>query len=851
MRALRVRHVGLVAVAAAMLACVAVPASGAVGGGAKHSAVLRHLNRMAAAQVNPAAETGDQGDNGGEASDIVARSEYEAAIESAPTFRVKAQQLLAAQKAANRLPSRPGAWHPLTDRPFLDDPVPGYGPELYSNWGNGHGYVSGRMTGLAASGGAIFASGADGGVWKSTDRGAHWVQWSNGLPRLATGALETNPKDGSVWVGLGEANQGFENLPGFGIYRLAAGSSHWVRVGGSEVTSRSVFHIRFIGTWAFAATDHGLYRHIAGTAAGRWQLVMHLDPNPTHSLFRTSPVSDVAAVPGTNGHQVLAVEGDPGSFSEPATSQYNGFYLSRRGGSAGTFHKITPTGDINPKEIGRTTLSGTWGKGPLYAVVEDSATEDLLGQGVFVSENGNPAGPWKLIADVTKLAHSGSVLSDQPDQYHPGIQSWYNQYVQIDPRNPKHVYLGLEEIFETTDGGATWLAIGPYWEWGRPCAQTNPYNCPPTTHPDQHAVTIANGQAYFGNDGGVWRRSLSDHRAAGWTDLNRTLHTLQYYSADSGRIPGSDGIAVYGGMQDNGASLLLPNGRFFEQFTGDGGDVLVDPMNAANVMNEYVYLDVAVSNNYGMNDVEATPACGAFIAPIKGCDKNQLFIAPMERDSRNARHLVIGGQYVWQSWKGFATRCAGDQCDWKKAHDVGTPGDAEAVSAIGVRGSTIYAGWVGQLDPHPGKPFTRGISTNAGGRWHELSMRGLPNRYITSLTVDPKNPMHAYMTFGGYFATIFPTGRYGHVWETMNGGRTWHNISGNLPNAPLHKLALWHGKLVVGGDVGVFVAGAHGGSWHRLGGNLPRVTVWDLNVAPGGGFLIAATHGRGQWAFRP
>jgi len=111
--------------------------------------------------------------------------------------------------------------------------------------------------------------------------------------------------------------------------------------------------------------------------------------------------------------------------------------------------------------------------------------------------------------------------------------------------------------------------------------------------------------------------------------------------------------------------------------------------------------------------------------------------------------------------------------------------------------------------------------------------------------------MHAYMTFGGYFATIFPTGRYGHVWETMNGGRAWHNISGNLPNAPLHKLALWHGKLVVGGDVGVFVAGAHGGSWHRLGGNLPRVTVWDLNVAPGGRFLIAATHGRGQWAFRP
>jgi hypothetical protein len=40
----------------------------------------------------------------------------------------------------------------------------------------------------------------------------------------------------------------------------------------------------------------------------------------------------------------------------------------------------------------------------------------------------------------------------------------------------------------------------------------------------------------------------------------------------------------------------------------------------------------------------------------------------------------------------------------------------------------------------------------------------------------------------------------------------------------------------------------HGGTWQRMGRNLPHVTVWDLNVAPGGSYLIAATHGRGQWA---
>ena len=37
----------------------------------------------------------------------------------------------------------------------------------------------------------------------------------------------------------------------------------------------------------------------------------------------------------------------------------------------------------------------------------------------------------------------------------PGIQSWYNEFLQVDPADPKHVYAGLEEVYETTDAGRT------------------------------------------------------------------------------------------------------------------------------------------------------------------------------------------------------------------------------------------------------------------------------------------------------------------------------------------------------------------------------------------------------------
>ena len=74
-------------------------------------------------------------------------------------------------------------------------------------------------------------------------------------------------------------------------------------------------------------------------------------------------------------------------------------------------------------------------------MIEDSTNVSLTGQGVFVSPTGSPAGPWRKVADSAKLAASGSALS--PTGYYPGVQAWYNQYIQMDPKNPMHVYLGL------------------------------------------------------------------------------------------------------------------------------------------------------------------------------------------------------------------------------------------------------------------------------------------------------------------------------------------------------------------------------------------------------------------------
>ena len=56
-----------------------------------------------------------------------------------------------------------------------------------------------------------------------------------------------------------------------------------------------------------------------------------------------------------------------------------------------------------------------------------------------------------------------------PSSIAPGIQAWYNQFLDVDPDDPDHVFVGLEEVFETEDGGTHWDAIGPYWNFDFPC----------------------------------------------------------------------------------------------------------------------------------------------------------------------------------------------------------------------------------------------------------------------------------------------------------------------------------------------------------------------------------------------
>jgi hypothetical protein len=94
------------------------------------------------------------------------------------------------------------------------------------------------------------------------------------------------------------------------------------------------------------------------------------------------------------------------------------------------------------------------------------------------------------------------------------------------------------------------------------------------------------------------------------------------------------------------------------------------------------------------------------------------------------------------------------------------------------------------------------------------------------------------------------------VYASINGGATWTNVSGTLPNLPIncvvHQNGATNGKLYVATDVGVYyrpldsVFTDFGG----YGQGLPNVMVHELEINYANNMLFAATYGRGIWQIK-
>ncbi|HMC38955.1 MAG TPA: hypothetical protein VKI19_04780, partial [Acidimicrobiales bacterium] len=507
---------------------------------------------------------------------------------------------------------------------------------------------------------------------------------------------------------------------------------------------------------------------------------------------------------------------------------------------------------------------------------------------------------WQVEATPQNLAtaFAGSTsAAGYAISYGPGVQSSYNNWVQADPVDPNRVYIGLEEAFtgeyhDPTGAlpvpSTTWTAIEKY---ANVCGFLTYYNTPPntngvacpsavpgygggTTHPDQHSAAFAKTptgfRLYAGNDGGWWSQdahSVNDSTGAAyqgfengtWRSLGTPPTVLPW---DVTRL--QDGSLLLA-LQDNGVAHVKPNGTAYQVCGGDG--VYVFP--GANAQSYYCGIDgqtILATTDDMLHTINITPTGNATGAT---------FLSPWTVDNTDPNHLLAAAGNVDETTKGpnsitmDPTETEVTSSTWQTVFTPpAAPHGSWDSSAVFSRGPVDYVAFCSVCRPSlasgtaatPTEVVSQ-IATNvepgckaaelSTACWHMAASTGLPHEQISDIAVDPRNPETIYVGLRQFIVMGADPKATGNqkVMVSHNGGQTFTDLTGDLPRADAHRLALRNGQLYVATDVGVFTAKAGSTSWERFGRGLPQVAVRSMKLDPTGRYLVAGVYGRGGWVY--
>jgi uncharacterized repeat protein (TIGR01451 family) len=715
--------------------------------------------------------------------------------------------------------------------------------------------VSGRVSALAIrpSNGQKILGAAQGGIWTYDEATGTWTARTDDQPTLSIGAIAVAPSnDTIVYAGTGEGNLSGDSYRGDGFLKSTDGGIHWAPIGGDTFDGASIAKIAVDPTNAnrlWAAV-------IRGRAGSRRQTP---PTNTTYGIWEsqnggTSWTLRKAAIDELHGATDLVQ--DPLQRNVLyATFWADGIYESTDFGL--NWHRFMAG-------IPADATFGTGG-GTRFAlgISHPSGQARVLYAG-FEWTNGagqdQPSQVWKSVAGgAWTLLPSGDSGSDDNVSGYCGTQCFYDNLIGVDPNDPNIVYVlgrfnydnGSGGIFRSTDGGQTWKDIG--WD----------------LHPDYHAIAIDpadTSQVMIGNDGGVWFSPDMGGRLAAedpipsvdWQDLNGTV-------APNGAVLHRTGLAitqftsianvptvparVWGGTQDNGTlRKSAASNSWFDVESGDGGQVLVDPTDGNFVYGNYFGISpyrntdgglFFFSNSFITGGIDLTDRSEFYVPEVMNQEHpNQLFLGTYRLYRTDNAKADNASDVHWDAISPDLTSgCLG-----------GAPNGARGclLSAIGVSGGGdgVYTGSLEGI-----VQFSPDAVTSATPTWNRVGQKTFPNRPVSDIAVDRSNDRIAYVAFNGFNQATPKTP--GHVFATTDAGNSWHNISSNLPDAPVNSLQLdasYPNTIYAGTDVGPFVTYNGGKSWEKLGTGFPSVEIWQINLDPSNRNLRAGTHGRGAWS---
>ena len=657
-----------------------------------------------------------------------------------------------------------------------------------------------------------------GGVWKTTDGGAHWNNVSDGFFGGSIGAVAVSEWDPNVvYVGTGEKTVRGNVSHGDGAWKSTDAGKTWAHIGLDD--SRHISRIRI-----HPKDPDLVYAAVMGHLFG---------PNEERGVYRSRDG-------GQNWERILFVNEQAGAVDlamDPTNPRIlyattwrviRTPYSLESGGAGSGIWKSTDGGDS------WTELSNNEG-----------LPEPHLGiAGVVVA----PSEPETVYA-IVEAAEGGVFRSDDAGETWRRVnaerklrqRAWYYSRIYVDPLDAEVVYVLNVRFHKSKDGGKTFEAIA-------------------TPHGDNHDLWIDPNdplRMVQSNDGGA---NVSYDGGVTWSPQDNQPTAQMYRVSTDNAFP----FRLLGGQQDNSALRIRSRSAFGRSIGardweptagGESGHIVANPLNPDIVYGgSYGGFLVRLDHRTGdrrMINVWPDNPMGWGAAELK-YRFNWNFPLVFSRHDPNV--LYAAGNVLfrtndegqtWQAISGDLTRNIKE-----KQQSSGGPitQDNTSVEYYGtifaLAESPLEAGviWTGSDDGlvH--------ITRDGGETWREVTPRGLPEQIqVNSIEAHPFEPGGLYLAATAYKRDDFRP----YLFKTNDYGKSWKKISGGIPDAEFTRVIRADterpGLLFAGTERGAWVSTDDGKSWTPLQLNLPVVPVTDLAIK--GDHLAVATQGRGYWMF--
>jgi photosystem II stability/assembly factor-like uncharacterized protein len=678
--------------------------------------------------------------------------------------------------------------------------------------------TSGRITDIAIAPDrkTWFVATAAGGVWKSTNAGTSFSPVFDNEGAFTTSVVVIDPRNPNVvWVGSGENNAQRVVAYGDGVYKSIDGGRSWKNVGlkESEHIGRVVIDPRNSDV-VYVAAQGPLWRR--GGDRGVFK---------TTDGGKTWTKLSVPADDWTGANDIQLDPRDPDILIATTWQRERRVFGFIAGGPGSAVYRSIDAGRTWTKsqsgfpdvDLGRIGLSAS----PADPNVVYAIAEAADGKGGFFRSRDFGAS-WERMSD-----------------YQAG-GNYYNE-IFADPRTVDRVYAIDVNLKVSDDGGRTFHNVGERFR-----------------HVDNHVVWIDPGDTdhlVVGCDGGVYE---TFDRGRSWR-FAANLPVTQYYRVATDNARPFYGI--FGGAQDNfsvgGPSRTrtnngIRNADWFITSGGDGFGSVVDPEDPNTV---YAESQFGVLSRFNLRTGESVG-----IQPFDSLGEalrwnwdSPLFVSPHSHTRIYfASNRLYRSDDRGDSWRAVSPDLSRniDRNRLKLMDRVWS------VDAVSKNVSTTLFGTIVTIAESPvreGLLFVGtddgrlSISENGGGSWRSIDhFAGVPDTSVVQRVVPSNFDANTlYAVFQNHQSGDFKP----YVLKSTDVGRSWTNISGNLPErGSTWSLAEDHvdrNLLFVGTEFGLYATTDGGRRWMRLKGGLPTIQVRDLTIQRSENDLVVATFGRG------